>query len=78
MCECVSDLFLFLSSLCPCTFVCCFSFVIQTSVYDRIYMNTVTMIVMSVCVNVCAGFRQITLIKDTDDTVLLMIVCPFV
>lgn len=31
-----------------------------------------------VCVNVCAGFRQITLIKDTDDTVLLMIVCPFV
>lgn len=41
-------------------------------------MNTVTMIVMNVCVNVCAGFRQITLIKDTDDTVLLMIVCPFV
>lgn len=48
------------------------------SVYDYIYMNMVTMIVMNVCVNVRAGFRQITLIKDTVDTVLLMMVCPFV
>lgn len=53
MCECVPDLFLFLSSLCPFPFVCCFSFVIQTSVYDCIYMNTVTMIVVCVCKCVC-------------------------
>lgn len=54
------------------------AFVTQMSVYDYIYMNMVSMIVMNVFVNVCAGFHQITLIKDNDDTVLLMIVCPFV
>ena len=32
----------------PCTFVCCFSFVFQMSVYDLICMNMVTMIVMCV------------------------------
>lgn len=50
-------------------------FIIQMYVhdpYDMIYMNMVAMIVVS------ADFHQITFIKDTDNTVLLMIVCPFV
>lgn len=44
-----------------------------------IYMNTVTMIVISVCerVRVCERvLHQMTLTEDTDYTVLLAIVCP--
>lgn len=49
---CVKFVFFF-SSLFPFPFVCCFSFVIQMSLYDLHYMTMVTMIVTSVCKCVC-------------------------